>query len=34
VEVERGWIGKPDLERPAGFWRGTGYRVKFKPADH
>jgi len=25
VEVERGWIGKPRLEMPAEFWRGTGY---------
>lgn len=25
VEVERGWIGKPRLQLPAEFWRGTGY---------
>lgn len=25
VEVERGWIGKPNLEMPAEFWQGTGY---------
>lgn len=25
VEVERGWIGKPKLEMPDEFWRGTGY---------
>jgi len=31
VEVERGWIGKPDLEMPAEFWRGTGYTTSLKP---
>jgi len=25
IEVERGWIGKPRLQMPAEFWRGTGY---------
>src|ERR1700687_1319788 len=25
IEVETGWIGKPDLKMPDGFWRGTGY---------
>lgn len=25
VEVERGWVGKPHLEMPPEFWRGTGY---------
>jgi hypothetical protein len=33
VEVERGWIGKPDLEMPAEFWRGTGYTTSLKPAN-
>jgi hypothetical protein len=32
VEVERGWIGKPALDVPAGFWEGTGYSESFKPA--
>jgi hypothetical protein len=31
VEVQRGWIGKPDLEMPEGFWNGTGYSVSLKP---
>jgi hypothetical protein len=30
VEVERGWIGKPELEMPAEFWRGTGYTTTLK----
>ena len=25
VSVQRGWIGKPKLEMPDEFWRGTGY---------
>ena len=25
VTVERGWMGKPELEMPDEFWRGTGY---------
>ena len=25
VKVERGWIGKPDLNMPDEFWQGTGY---------
>ena len=25
IEVERGWIGKPDLRMPDEFWKGTGY---------
>ena len=33
VEVERGWIGKPDLEMPAEFWRGTGYTTSLKPTN-
>ena len=31
VEVQRGWIGKPDLTMPAGFWRGTGFRETVGP---
>jgi hypothetical protein len=31
VEVERGWAGRPQLETPPGFWRGTGYREKLDP---
>jgi hypothetical protein len=33
IEVERGWVGKPDLEMPAEFWRGTGYTTSLKPAN-
>jgi hypothetical protein len=25
VEVERGWLGKPQLDYPEAFWRNTGY---------
>lgn len=25
VQVERGWVAKPHLRMPAGFWVGTGY---------
>jgi hypothetical protein len=32
VEVERGWIGKPDLKFPPEFWKGTGYSESLKPA--
>jgi hypothetical protein len=32
LEVKRGWIGKPELEMPPEFWRGTGYDPKLKPA--
>ncbi len=28
VEVQRGWIGKPELSMPAEFWRGTGYNPR------
>jgi hypothetical protein len=28
VEVQRGWIGKPELNMPAEFWRRTGYNPK------
>lgn len=31
IEVERGWIGKPSLEMPDEFWRGTGYSASLKP---
>jgi hypothetical protein len=31
IEVERGWIGKPTLEMPDEFWKGTGYSVALKP---
>ena len=38
IEVERGWIGKPNLKMPPEFWRGTGYSPSLKPsaksADH
>ena len=30
IEVERGWIGKPKLEMPEGFWRNTGYDPALK----
>ena len=30
VSVERGWIGKPELEMPAEFWQGTGYDPSIK----
>jgi hypothetical protein len=33
LEVERGWIGKPDLKMPDEFWRGTGYTTSLKPAN-
>jgi len=32
LEVERGWIGKPDLKMPDEFWQGTGYTTTLKPA--
>ena len=31
LEVETGWIGKPDLKMPEEFWRGTGYDPSLKP---
>jgi hypothetical protein len=31
VEVERGWVGRPDLKMPDEFWRGTGYTTTLKP---
>jgi hypothetical protein len=33
LEVERGWIGKPDLKMPDEFWRGTGYTTSLKPTN-
>jgi hypothetical protein len=33
IEVERGWMGKPDLSMPDEFWRGTGYDLSLKPKD-
>jgi len=32
IEVERGWIGKPKLEMPAEFWKGTGYSPSLRPS--
>lgn len=32
VEVEHGWIGKPDLHYPPEFWKGTGYSESLKLA--
>ena len=31
VDVVRGWAGRPALEVPPGFWRGTGYRKELDP---
>jgi hypothetical protein len=31
VEVQRGWVGKPTLQMPDEFWRGTGYSASLKP---
>lgn len=33
VEVELGWMGKPDIEIPEEFWQGTGYDEKLKLKD-
>jgi len=33
IEVERGWVGKPDLEMPDEFWHGTGYTANLKPVN-
>jgi hypothetical protein len=30
IEVERGWVGKPDLKMPDEFWRGTGYDIRLR----
>lgn len=32
LEVNRGWIAKPDLQMPPEFWRGTGYSAELKPS--
>jgi len=34
IEVERGWIGKPTLEMPDEFWKGTGYSTALRPKDN
>jgi hypothetical protein len=31
IEVRRGWVGKPSLQVPDEFWRGTGYSSSLKP---
>jgi hypothetical protein len=31
VEVARGWVGKPVLDMPPDFWKGTGYSPTLKP---
>ena len=31
IEVERGWVGKPTLQMPDEFWRGTGYSTALRP---
>ena len=31
VDVEQGWIGKPKLEMPDEFWKGTGYSEALRP---
>jgi hypothetical protein len=33
IEVEQGWIGKPTLEMPGEFWKGTGYSETLRPKD-
>lgn len=33
IEIERGWIGKPDLKMPNEFWQGTGYTEGLKPSN-
>ena len=33
VEVVRGWVGKPSLSLPDGFWQGTGYDPDLKPKE-
>lgn len=34
IEVERGWMGKPDFTMPAEFWKGTGYSLSLKHASN
>lgn len=31
LEVQRGWVGKPSLQMPDEFWRGTGYSSSLRP---
>ena len=31
LEVNQGWVAKPDLQMPPEFWQGTGYSPKLKP---
>jgi hypothetical protein len=31
VEVQRGWIAKPNFVLPPEFWQGTGYSPSLKP---
>lgn len=31
VIVQRGWVGKPQLTMPAGFWQGTGFDASVCP---
>jgi len=33
IDVETGWIGKPDLKMPDEFWRGTGFTMSLKPTN-
>jgi len=34
IQVERGWVGKPTLEMPDEFWKGTGYSAALRPETH
>ena len=31
IEVQRGWVGRPSLQMPDEFWKGTGYSAALKP---
>lgn len=31
LEVQRGWVGKPKLLMPEGFWKGTGFDPDLDP---
>ena len=31
IEVDRGWVGKPDLQMAPEFWQGTGYSPHLEP---
>lgn len=33
IEGERGWVGKPTLEIPEEFWKGTGYSPGLRPSN-